>query len=56
MVVAKPLSNSTPDHNVLWRLCFYEQEREFLKGDLKPVIRMMKVKVAIFFFLFLSLL
>ncbi|XP_014207309.1 uncharacterized protein LOC106638568 [Copidosoma floridanum] len=41
MAVAKPLSLVT-NSNLLWRLCFYEQEKEFLQGDIKPVIRMVK--------------
>lgn len=43
MATAKPLSADIPNQNILWRLCFYEQEKDFLQGELKPVIRMLKV-------------
>ncbi|KAJ8665167.1 hypothetical protein QAD02_006829, partial [Eretmocerus hayati] len=43
LVVAKPFKDAVQSNNILWRLCFYEQEKEFLEGDVKPVIRMMKM-------------
>ncbi|XP_001599348.1 uncharacterized protein LOC100114275 isoform X1 [Nasonia vitripennis] len=42
MVVSKPLPDYNEDGTILWRLCFYQHEKDLLKGDVKPVIRMMK--------------
>ncbi|XP_008204741.1 cyclic GMP-AMP synthase isoform X3 [Nasonia vitripennis] len=42
MVVAKPLTRDNLERNVLWRPCFYEYEKAFLDGAVKPVIQMVK--------------
>ncbi|KAJ8665164.1 hypothetical protein QAD02_006826 [Eretmocerus hayati] len=46
LAVAKPLDGDQMEERTLWRLCFYEQEKDFLKnnlnGEIKPVIRMLK--------------
>ncbi|KAJ8665162.1 hypothetical protein QAD02_006824, partial [Eretmocerus hayati] len=46
LTVAKPIKDDLIGKGALWRVCFYKQEKAFLKddlnGEIKPVIRMMK--------------
>ena len=41
-VVAKPLPDSA-EERILWRMSFDEHEREILKGQMKNVVRQLKV-------------
>ncbi|KAL7303341.1 hypothetical protein TKK_0004530 [Trichogramma kaykai] len=42
MVVPKPLNKSIPNDNLYWRLCFFQNEKAMLRGEVKSVIKMMK--------------
>ncbi|XP_023314086.1 uncharacterized protein LOC106659695 [Trichogramma pretiosum] len=42
MVVPKPLNKSISTDNLYWRLCFFENEKAMLRGEVKSVIKMIK--------------